>query len=58
MSLFITGLAFTSEESQMQAKIGFLAGSVIEAIVGATILLRQSEPAGDEPVSTAETAAV
>ncbi len=58
MSLFITGLAFTSEESQMQAKIGILAGSVIEAIVGATILLRQSEPPGDKAVSTAATAAV
>ena len=58
MSLFITGLAFTSEESQMQAKIGILAGSVIEAIVGATILLRQSEPAEDEAVSMADTAAV
>ena len=58
VSLFITGLAFTSEELQMQAKIGILAGSVIAAIVGVTILLRQSEPAENEAVSTAETAAV
>ena len=56
MSLFVTGLAFTSEELQMQAKIGILAGPVIAAIV--TILLRQSEPAEDETVSMADTAAV
>lgn len=58
VSLFITGLAFTSEELQMQAKIGILAGLVIAAIVGVTILLRQSEPAEDEAVSTADAAAV
>jgi len=58
VSLFITGLAFTSEELQMQAKIGILAGSVIAAIVGVAILLRQSEPAEDEAVSTADAAAV
>lgn len=58
VSLFIAGLAFTSEELQMQAKIGILAGSVIAAIVGVAILLRQSEPAKDETLSTGETAAV
>lgn len=56
VSLFITGLAFTSEELQMQAKIGILAGSIIAALVGAGILLRQSEPAEPQTVSTGGTA--
>jgi NhaA family Na+:H+ antiporter len=58
VSLFITGLAFTSVELQMQAKIGILTGSLIAAIVGVAILLRQPVPAEDEAVSTRDAAAV
>jgi Na+:H+ antiporter, NhaA family len=58
VSLFITSLAFTSEELQTQAKIGILAGSLIAAVVGVAILLRQSVPAEDEGVATSETASV
>ena len=57
VSLFIAGLAFTSEALQMQAKIGILAGSVIAALVGAVILLRQAEPAEAQTVSTGRPAA-
>lgn len=56
VSLFIAGLAFTSEELQMQARIGILVGSLIAAIVGVAILLRQ--PAEAKAVSTGERAAV
>ena len=44
VSLFITGLAFTSEELQMHAKIGILAGSLVAAVVGVVILLPQAAP--------------
>ena len=40
VSLFITGLAFTSETLQAQAKIGILVGSLTAAVLGATILRR------------------
>ena len=58
VSLFITGLAFTSETLQMQAKIGILAGSVIAALVGVAILLRQAAPAEAKGISAGGTAAV
>ncbi len=38
VSLFITGLAFTSTELQTHAKIGILAGSLLAGIVGASLL--------------------
>jgi NhaA family Na+:H+ antiporter len=40
VSLFITGLAFTDEALQAQAKIGILAGSLLAALIGAAILIR------------------
>ena len=42
VSLFITGLAFSSEALQAQAKIGILAGSFLAALLGAAILSRTS----------------
>lgn len=53
VSLFITGLAFTSPPLQAQAKIGILAGSLLAALVGVTILLRQETPSGTEAVAVA-----
>jgi Na+:H+ antiporter, NhaA family len=43
VSLFITGLAFTSTELQTQAKIGILAGSLVAGIVGAGILTGRND---------------
>ncbi|MFV1989412.1 MAG: Na+/H+ antiporter NhaA [Acidimicrobiales bacterium] len=48
VSLFITELAFNSEDIVSQAKIGVLAASVTAAVIGALILLRRS-PAKSEP---------
>lgn len=39
VSLFITGLAFTDEDTIAAAKLGVLAGSVVAAVIGATLLL-------------------
>lgn len=39
VSLFITGLAFDDEDTIAAAKLGILAGSVIAAIIGITLLL-------------------
>ena len=39
VSLFITGLAFTDEALQAQAKIGILAGSLMAALAGAVVLV-------------------
>lgn len=56
VALFITGLAFTSEALQDEAKIGILAGSLVAGIIGATILWILRDPAiadvdlGDEAV--------
>ena len=44
VSLFITGLAFSSEALQAQAKIGILAGSLTAALLGAAILRRAPSP--------------
>ena len=42
VSLFITGLAFSTEQLQAQAKIGILVGSFLAALLGAAILSRAS----------------
>jgi Na+:H+ antiporter, NhaA family len=42
VSLFITGLAFSQEALQAQAKIGILAGSVMAALAGAVALAGSS----------------
>jgi NhaA family Na+:H+ antiporter len=39
VSLFITGLAFSDQALQAQAKIGILAGSLMAALLGALVLL-------------------
>jgi len=51
VSLFITGLAFTSPVLQSEAKIGILAGSLIAALGGVMLLLRQRE---QDPDAVAE----
>ena len=51
VSLFITNLAFASDDITDQAKVGILAASTVAALVGAAIL-RSSRPAG-EPASGA-----
>jgi NhaA family Na+:H+ antiporter len=40
VSLFITGLAFSDEALQAQAKIGILAGSLLAAVLGTGLLIR------------------
>ena len=42
MSLFVTSLAFASDELATQAKLGLLAGSFVAGIIGALILVRAS----------------
>jgi NhaA family Na+:H+ antiporter len=44
VSLFITGLAFSREALQAQAKIGILVGSLLAAMLGAAILRRATLP--------------
>ncbi|MHB8495984.1 MAG: Na+/H+ antiporter NhaA [Casimicrobiaceae bacterium] len=44
MSLFIGGLAFTSDELQNQVKLGVFGGSVIAALVGFLVLRFSGEP--------------
>ena len=44
VSLFITGLAFSTEALQAQAKIGILVGSLLAAVLGAGILRRATLP--------------
>lgn len=49
MSLFITSLAFTTPEYELQAKIGILAASLISGILGFTILNKTCKaPEGKE----------
>lgn len=43
MSLFITSLAFTSEEYMVQAKIGIFAASIIGAVFGYMLLNKKTE---------------
>ncbi len=52
VSLFITNLAFTSDQLVSDAKIGILIASTIAALVGAGIL-RSSRPAGSPPPGAA-----
>jgi Na+:H+ antiporter, NhaA family len=40
VSLFITGLAFSDEALQAQAKIGIIAGSMLAVLVGTSVLIR------------------
>lgn len=47
VSLFITGLAFTSPALQIEAKIGILAGSLIASLGGVILLLRRPEQPAD-----------
>ena len=58
VSLFITGLAFTSAALQSQAKIGILAGSLLAALVGVGVLLRQGPTAPEAEVSSPDRAKV
>jgi NhaA family Na+:H+ antiporter len=51
VSLFITDLAFRSEALEAQAKIGILAGSVVAALLGTTLLLRRGVTIGGSNVS-------
>lgn len=44
VSLFITGLAFSTDALLAQAKIGILAGSLLAAMLGAAILRRATLP--------------
>ncbi len=44
VSLFITGLAFSTEALQAQAKVGILFGSLLAAVLGAAILRRATSP--------------
>ena len=46
VSLFITNLAFVSEDITDQAKVGILVASTVAAMIGAAIL-RSSRPAGE-----------
>ena len=48
MSLFITSLAFNSEEYQTQAKIGIFAASIIGGLIGYFILNKNSKTETDE----------
>ena len=50
VSLFVTDLAFTSDEFTDIAKVGIFAGSAIAGIVG-TVLLLRAEPVTDPPTS-------
>jgi len=43
MSLFITQLAFSSEEHQIQAKIGIFVASIIGGVLGYLILKNQKK---------------
>jgi Na+:H+ antiporter, NhaA family len=57
ISLFITGLAFTSADLRDQAKIGILAGSLLAAVLGASVLRVMGNrsplcsPEGDAPTA-------
>lgn len=48
MSLFITQLAFVSEEYQLQAKIGIFVASIVGGVLGFMVLKRQQTTAGSE----------
>lgn len=49
MSLFIAGLAFSSEESLLAAKVGILGGSLVAGLVGAMLVRRAIRREGDAP---------
>lgn len=52
VSLFVTGLAFTSVELAGVAKIGIFAGSLLAGIVGSSLLLRSRHEAVSMPAPT------
>jgi len=52
MSLFITNLAFDSEQLIMQAKLGILSGSFLAGLIG-YLLLNKILPLAKEPVESA-----
>ncbi len=43
MSLFVGSLAFVDPVLQEQAKVGILSGSLLSAVVGSIVLLRESK---------------
>ncbi len=48
VALFITGLAFESDELDTQARMGILLASLIASILGAALLARSTSPSSDD----------
>ncbi len=57
VSIFITGLAFTDELIQNDAKIGILVASFLAAIIGAAFLWKFGDPDGADPEGDPSSAA-
>ncbi len=56
VSLFVTGLAFTSDEFTDVAKIGIFAGSMLAGLIGALLLIWGRRPAVAEPEAASASA--